>query len=149
MARALPAAEQQGPLPSASVDTESCPPVAVDLQHPLRKFRVDWDTLCSRESGGISLYIVRYLQELLSWSQSLHLFLFRKALNTLMMTSAPHDEQETFCKVSAWLHWTPPSPKSYLLTFPSASLEKSLRAVWGAVSRAAVLIWSQIKKRKP
>ena len=40
---------------------------------------------------------------------------------------------------------TPPSPKSYVLTFPTASWEQSLRALRGAVSRAAALILPQIK----
>ena len=57
-----------------------------------------------------------------------------------MVTSAPGDWQKTSCKESIWLHWAPPSPKPYILTFPNASLERSLRAIWGAVSQAAVLI---------
>jgi len=39
--RALPMTEQQEHLPSASVETESCAAAAVDLQHPLRKFKVE------------------------------------------------------------------------------------------------------------
>ena len=50
--------------------------------------------------------------------QSLHLLLSRKVLNPFMVTSAPRDWQKTFCKKSAWRRWTPPSPKSYILTFP-------------------------------
>ena len=42
------------------------------------------------------------------------LIISRKALNPFMMTSALHDKQKTFCKISAWLHWTPRSPKSYV-----------------------------------
>ena len=41
-----------------------------------------------------------------------------------------------FCKVSSWLHWTLSSPRSYILTFPTTSLEQFLRALWGAVSQA-------------
>ena len=33
----------------------------------------------------------RYFQELISRSQALHLFIFRKALNPFMMTSDPRD----------------------------------------------------------
>ena len=48
--------------------------------------------------------------------------------------------------MSAWLHWTPPSPKSYILTFfDDCSLKQSLRAIQGAVSYVAVLILSQMK----
>ena len=37
---ALPMTEQQGHLPSASVETEPRAAAAVDLQHPKREFRV-------------------------------------------------------------------------------------------------------------
>ena len=36
---------------------------AADLQQPLREFRVERGTLCSRESGGTGLYTVGYFQE--------------------------------------------------------------------------------------
>ena len=54
--RALPTAEQQRP--SASMGTEPQAATAVDLQHPLREFRVEGGTQCSRESGGTGLQIV-------------------------------------------------------------------------------------------
>ena len=61
----------------------------------------------------------RYFQELISWSQSLHLSIPKKTpLNPFMVTSASRYWQKPSCKVSAWLHWTPASPKSYILTFP-------------------------------
>ena len=47
--------------------------------------------------------------------------------------------------MSASWYWTPPSPKPYILTSPTAALEQSLRAVWDAASRAAVRILPQIK----
>ena len=49
----------------------------------------------------------------LNWTASLHLLISRRALNPFMMTSAP----VTSSKMGIWLHWTPPSPKSYILTF--------------------------------
>ena len=71
-----------------------------------------WDeALCSRESGGTGL------QELISWSQSLHFFKSRKSPNPFLVTSAPCDRQQNFCKVSPGLHWALPSLKSYILTF--------------------------------
>ena len=90
-------------------------------------------------------YIVRYFQELISWSQLLHFFISRKSLNPFMVTSAPCDQQKTFCKITAWLHWTPHSPKSYILTSP--------HCLFGAVSESylrccllcSVLILPQIK----
>ena len=39
--RALSMTEQQGHLPSAFAETEPCAAAAVDLQHPLREFRVE------------------------------------------------------------------------------------------------------------
>ena len=66
--------EQQGHLPSASAETEPCAAAAVDLQHPLKEIQGgEWGTLCSRETGGTGLWIVRYFQERISWSHSLYL----------------------------------------------------------------------------
>ena len=52
--RALPTTEQRH-LPSASTESEPCAAIAVDLQQPLREFRVEGGTLCSRESGETGL----------------------------------------------------------------------------------------------
>ena len=41
--------------------------------------------------------------------------------------------------------YSPFSKIIYILSFPSTSLEEFLRAIWGAVSQAAVLILPQIK----
>ena len=63
-----------------------------DLQHHPRGIQGrDWGTLSSRESGRTGLSIVRYFQELISWSQSLYLFMSRESLNPFIVTSAPHD----------------------------------------------------------
>ena len=45
--RALAEQEQ---LPSAPVEAESCAAVAVDLQHPLREFRVENKALCAPQN---------------------------------------------------------------------------------------------------
>ena len=53
---------------------------------------------------------------------------------------------ETFWKMSASWHWTPPSPKPYIYWLsPTAALEQTLRAIGDAASQAAVLILPQIK----
>ena len=61
---------------------------AVDLQYPLREFRVEWGTLCSRESGGTGLWIVGYFQEQILWPQSLHCYFWtvvlKKTLESLL-----------------------------------------------------------------
>ena len=90
--RALPVTEQQQPghLPSASAseEMEPCAPAAVDPQYPLGKFRVEWGTLCSRESGGTGLWIVGYFQEQILWPQSLHCYFWtvvlKKTLESLL-----------------------------------------------------------------
>ena len=38
-----------------STEIEPRAAIAVDLQQPLTEFRVEWGTLCSRESGGTGL----------------------------------------------------------------------------------------------
>ena len=55
LTKAQPMTEQQGPLPPASTEIEPHAAVAGDLQQPLREFRVERGTLCSRESGGTGL----------------------------------------------------------------------------------------------
>ena len=86
-----------------------------------------WDeAFCA--PGNLVGQVFRYFQELISWSQSLHYFKSRKSLNPLLVTSAPCDRQQNFCKVSPWLHWAPPSLKSYILTFPDF--------LFGAVSQS-------------
>ena len=87
---------------------------------PCRECRVGREALCALGTLMFS--------ELTSWSQSLHLLISRKALNPFMVTSAPCDQQKVSCKESDWLHWTPPSPKSYILTFP--------HYLFGAVSQS-------------
>ena len=67
------ATEQQRHLPSASAEIEPCAAAVVDLQQPLKEIQGgEWGTLCSRETGGAGLWIVRYFQEWISWSHSLH-----------------------------------------------------------------------------
>ena len=67
--------QQQGRLPSASVKNEPSGAETVDVQRPLRDFRLDSSTLCSRESGGARLKRFSCFQELISRFQSLHLFI--------------------------------------------------------------------------
>lgn len=40
-------------LPPASAEVEPWAAAAADLQHPLRKLRLEWGTLRSRHSAGI------------------------------------------------------------------------------------------------
>ena len=126
----------QGHLPSASVEAGSCAGAAADLWPVLKGVQGGerGEALCAPGKHGTGLWLVRYFQEPISWSQSLHLFRSGKALNPFKVTSAPHCLQKTFRKISAWMPWTPPSPKSYILTSPyTASSEQSLSAIWGCL----------------
>ena len=62
---------------------------------PWREFRVGgeqkWGTPGFGKTWRIGLHIVRHYQELILWVQFLHLLTSRKALNSFMVTSAPHD----------------------------------------------------------
>ena len=50
------------------------------------------------------------------------------------------------CKIMCLIACTPPSPKSHIYwPSPTSSLEQFLRAIWGAASRAIVLILPQIE----
>ena len=67
------------------------------LNTPWKELRVEkqkWGTLCSERGGGetgrTGLQIVRYFQEPILWTQFLYLLIFRKALKSFMMTTAPH-----------------------------------------------------------
>ena len=62
--RSLPVTKQQGHLPSASAEVEPCAAAAVDLQLPLREFRAEWGTLCSRNLMG---QVFRWLDAVRNW----------------------------------------------------------------------------------
>lgn len=88
----LPVTEQQQQehSPPASVEIKPCAAVVADLQHPLSGIQGgEWDTLLKENWWGRSSD--RYFQELASWFRSLYLFTSRNTLNSLMVTSAPHD----------------------------------------------------------
>ena len=87
-------------LPPQFPQIESCAPAAVDLGCA-RKGVQGGGTgiLCSRKTGRTGLQVDRYFKELISWSESLHLLISRKALNPFVMTSAPCDKQKTSYKV--------------------------------------------------
>ena len=104
--RALPMIEQQGHLPSASAETEPCAAAAADLQHPLREFRVEWGTLCSRESGGTGLWIVGYFQEQILWPQSLHCYFWTVVLEKTLENLLDCKEiQPVHPKGNQNIHW--------------------------------------------
>ena len=67
----------------------------------------------------------------------------------LMTSSNVHETNRNLLqkKIYVWLHVLPLicTKITYILTFPSTSLEQLLRAIWNAVSCAIVLILSQIK----
>ena len=50
-----------------------------------------WGIVFSMETGRVSLYVVRYFHELISWSQSLYFLIPRKALNLFLVIAASPD----------------------------------------------------------
>ena len=56
--RVMSLTEQQEHLTTAPAEPEPCTAVAVDLQCPLKEFRVKGGALCSRESAGTGLQVV-------------------------------------------------------------------------------------------
>ena len=83
--------EQQRHLPSASTEIEPQVTIAVDRQQPLRKFRVEWGILYSRESGGTGLQIIACFQKQILWFQSLHLLISREPPSPFIVMLDPHD----------------------------------------------------------
>ena len=69
----------------------------------------------------------------------------RKALNPFMVTWLLMTSRKPFVKQVLDCPELPLHQNLIYWPSPTASLEQSLRALWGAVSQAAVLIWPQIK----
>ena len=109
---------------------------------PWREFRVENRNEALHVPG---LQIARRFQ---SWSYEPNPCIF-SYLEKYQIPSWWHQLLVTSRKpfVKCLTAWTPPSPESHLLTSspPPTSLKQFLRAVWGAVSQAAVLILLQIK----
>ena len=132
-------------LPFTSTRIKSCAPVATDLQDPLKGVQggeQKWSTLCSGEkTAKIGLQMVRHFQEPILWAQFLYL------LNCDLLTSGKlHENSRNFLKNYVLDCRSSPFTKiTYILTFLLASLEQFLRALWGAVSWAAVFTLPQTK----
>ena len=76
----------------------------------------------------------------------------RKTLESFMVIIVWGDEQKLhetsgkfLQKMCAWLYVFSLHRITYILTIPPASLKQFLRAIWGAVSQAAVLILPPVK----
>ena len=106
----------------------------------------------SGENWQPSLQLVRYYQELILWAQFLYLLISRKVLNPswwqlFIVTSRKlHETNRNLLeKYVPVCIYSPFTIITHILTFSPASLEQFLRAIWGAVSWAAILILPQIK----
>ena len=124
-------------------------PVAAELQRPLKGVQVKISnvTPCAPgKAGRTGLQIVRCFQEKIWWASSFaspRIQKSTKIINGDFCTSwlAP-SLSPNVCLIAC----DPPSLKSHItLTYPPASLEQLLRALWNAVSWAIVLILPQIK----
>ena len=124
---------------------------------PWKEFRVESRNEALRalgKTGRTGLQIVRYFQEPILWAQFLYLLISRKALKSFMVTDVCScwlavtctRLAATFCKKCVLgCMYSPFTKITYILIFLPASLEQFLRAIWDAVSWAAVLILPQIK----
>ena len=83
---------------------------------PWRQFRVENEALCV-PGNLVEQVLNKYFQELISCFQSLHLLIIWKSTKSLHGDISSSWLAESLCKVSPWLHWTPLSQKSYILTF--------------------------------
>ena len=135
--------------PSTSTRMKSCAATAADFQQsPERSSGLRAEighSVLRGKTGRIGLQIVRHFQESILWAQFLYLLISRKALKPFIVTAVPCDQQKPSAKICAWLHVLPFMEITHILTFPFYSLQQFLRAIWGAVSQAKVLILPQIK----
>ena len=144
-------------LPSASTRIKPYAAVAADFQHSPKGVQggeQKWGTLCSGGKNWQNRSSDSFFQELILWTQFLHLLIPRKALKSLMGMIVPRvqqkasgDQQKPSGKICAWWHVFPFIKIVYILPFPSSptSLGQFLGAIWDAVSQAAVLIFPQVK----
>ena len=111
---------------------------------PWNKIRVESrsEALCvEAETDRAGLQTVRYSWELILWAQFLYFLISRKALKSFMVATAPCGFCQKYvfdCMYSSFTKIT------YILTLTPTSLEQFLRAIWGAISQAIVLILPHI-----
>ena len=98
-----------------------------------------WEKLAEQVFRQLDIFRSQFYEP-----KSCYLFIYRKALKSSMMMTAPCDQQKTCAKNMNLIICTPCSPKSHIC-FLLTSLEQFLRAIRGAVSQIMVLILPQIK----
>ena len=120
-----------------------------DFQHPWKGIsggKQKWGRLCAGKTGRASLQKVSCCQEpILRTQMFFYLLIARKAWKPFMVTTASCDckkpsrhWQNTSTKNRHMIACIAPSPKSHISL--CVSLEQVLRAIWGAVSWATVLL---------
>ena len=113
------------------------------------------------KTGRTSLQVVGYFLELILWASFLYLLISRKALTFFTVITVSCDQQKLQKNSNIYIYIyvcvcvcvcvclntsIPLLPKSYIYwPSPPSSLEQFLRATWGAVFQAAVLICLPIK----
>ena len=86
-----------------------CPPTHPERNSGQRSAHsVFWGKLAEQAFGELDIFRRKFYEP-----KFFHLLTRRKALEPLMVTSAPCDYQEASAKMCAWLH-IPPLPKSYI-----------------------------------
>ena len=135
-------------LPYTSTRIKSSAALAADFHYLLKEVQggeQKGSILCLRITGRTGVRIVGYFQELILWAQFLYLLVSVKAL--ILLGGDCSLWLAEICKIMCLIVCTPPSPKSHIYwPSPTASLEQFLRAIWGAVSWAIVLILPQTLK---
>ena len=101
-------------LPSASSRMESLATASSDRQHPLRGAQggdQEWGTQGSGKKTGITGLQIDLFRRRFYEPNFLHLLTSRKALKSLMETSAPRNQQQPFWETSIKMRaWPPPLP---------------------------------------
>ena len=90
---------------------------AAGMQHPLNGVQSgdqEWGHFLCSGKNWQSRSSDSYLQELILCAQFLHLFIYRKVLNSFVGTFASHDLAETFCKNMCLITCIPSSLKSHI-----------------------------------
>ena len=96
---------------SQSAEIKSCATVTVDIWHALREFRLENEALVLQGNWWNSF--LGYFQEQISCFQPLFLSYLEKHKSLHGDINCSWLAENLFI----WLHWTPLSPKSYILTF--------------------------------
>ena len=132
-------------LPSTSTGVKSRDAAAADLQHPMKGAQggdQKWGTMCFGKNWQ-NRSSDRHVQETILGPQFLCI-IPKSALKSCMVKTAPVTSRNFLQNLFGCLY--PTFTKiTYILSFPSTSLEQFFRVIWNPIAWAIVLILVQIK----